>query len=93
MRWLGLAILLLLSGCYPYGYPYYGYPYSGYGYGYGYGGYPSYQTYSPGYYSPAPAPYVGQQSYSQGAQTGFGQPAATDPHNCGTPDEPKPCYR
>ena len=74
MRWLGLAILLLLSGCYPYGYP-------------------SYQTYSPGYYSPAPAPYVGQQSYSQGAQTGFGQPAATDPHNCGTPDEPKPCYR
>ena len=103
MRWLGLAILLLLSGCYPYGYPYYGYPNSGYGYGYS--GYPSYQTYSPGYYSSAPAPYGGgqqygggqrygggQQSYPQGAQTGYGQPAGTDPHNCGTPDEPKPCY-
>ena len=80
------ALAVPLTGCDTTVYP-------GYGYGYGYGGYPSYQTYSPGYYSPAPAPYVGQQSYSQGAQTGFGQPAATDPHNCGTPDEPKPCYR
>ena len=83
MRYLGLALLLLLSGCYPYGYPYYGY-----GYGYPYRGYP------PSYYSSAPAPYYGgQQSYYQGLQPGYGNPAANDPRNCGTPDEPRPCYR
>ena len=61
---------------------------SGYGYGYPYRGYP------PSYYSSAPAPYYsGQQSYYQGSQPNYGNPAANDPRNCGTPDEPRPCYR
>jgi len=85
VRHLGLALLLLLSGCY-YGYPYYGYGYGYYGYDYPYG-------YAPNYYSSAPSYYSGQQAYSQGSQAGYGNPAANDPRNCGTPDEPKPCYR
>jgi hypothetical protein len=84
MRYLVLLSLLLLSGCYygPYGY--------GYGYGYGY----PYRPYPPSYYSSAPPPYVGgQQQYYGAGQPGYGNPAANDPNNCGTPDQPKPCYR
>jgi hypothetical protein len=98
MRYLILSLLLLLSGCY------YG-PY-GYGYGYGYGGYPyrGYPpAYQPNYYTSAPQ---AQQNYYTSApqaqqpyylnQPGYGNPgnpAANDPQNCGTPDQPRPCYR
>jgi len=101
MRSLWLLPLLLLSGCYyPYG--------PGYGYGaypnpsYQYGGYP------PSYYgsTPPPASYSNQQSYPGAqppyygsvqpgygsVQPGYAGPAANDPNNCGTPDEPRPCY-
>jgi hypothetical protein len=84
MRYLILLTLLLLSGCYygPYGY--------GYGYGYGY----PYRPYPPSYYSSAPPPYSGeQQQYYGGGQPVYGNPAANDPNNCGTPDQPRPCYR
>jgi hypothetical protein len=84
MRYLVLLSLLLLSGCYygPYGY--------GYGYGYGY----PYRPYPPGYYTSAPPPYAGgQQQYYGEGQPGYGNPAANDPNNCGTPDQPRPCYR
>jgi hypothetical protein len=84
MRYLMLLSLLLLSGCYygPYGY--------GYGYGYGY----PYRAYPPSYYTSGPPPYPGgQHQYYGGGQPGYGNPAANDPHNCGTPDEPRPCYR
>jgi hypothetical protein len=76
-----LMTSLLLSGCY-YGYGYYPYSY----YWYGYGGYP---------YGPyvAQQPYYGHEPYGDGsADQSYGQPAALDPNNCGTPDEPKPCY-
>jgi hypothetical protein len=76
-----LMTSLLLSGCY-YGYGYYPYGY----YGYGYGGYP---------YGPyvAQQPYYGHEPYAGGsADHSYGQPAALDPNNCGTPGEPKPCY-
>jgi hypothetical protein len=79
-----LITLLLLSGCY-YGYGYYPYGYYPYGY-YGYGGYP-YGRYV------AQQPYYGHEPYAGGsADHAYGQPAALDPNNCGTPDEPKPCY-
>jgi hypothetical protein len=90
MRYLILLTLLLLSGCYygPYGY--------GYGYGYGY----PYRPYPPNYYTSAPPsysppPYSGEQrqQYYGGGQPGYGNPAANDPNNCGTPDQPRPCYR
>lgn len=87
MRYLILSLLLLLPGCY------YG-PY-GYGYGYGYGGYP-YRlyppAYQPNYYTSAPQ---AQQPYylNQPGYGNPGNPAATDPQNCGTPDQPRPCYR
>jgi hypothetical protein len=84
MRYLLLLSLLLLSGCYygPYGY--------GYGYGYGY----PYRPYPPSYYTSAPPGYSdGQQQYYGGGQPGYGNPAATDPNNCGTPDQPRACYR
>jgi hypothetical protein len=85
MRYLILLSLLLLSGCY------YG-PYGSYGYGYGYG-YP-YGPYPRSYYTTAPPPYAGgQQQYYGGGQPSYGNPAANDPNNCGTPDEPRPCYR
>ena len=93
MRYVWLWLLLLLSGCYhPYG-PYYGHggsPYPYYPYGY-----------APAYYAPgAPPPPYGYQQPSPGAQQryygnpypGSSSPAASDPNNCGTPDEPKPCY-
>ena len=72
---------------------------------YGDGGYPNQYYpygYAPTYYAPgAPAPSYGsqptspdaQQHYDGNAQPGSGTPAASDPNNCGTPDEPKPCYR
>jgi hypothetical protein len=84
MRYLILLSLLLLSGCYygPYGY--------GYGYGYGY----PYRPYPPSYYTSAPPPYSGgQQPYYGGGQPGYGDPAANNSNNCGTPDQPRPCYR
>jgi hypothetical protein len=86
MRYLVLLSLLLLSGCYygPYGY--------GYGYGYGY----PYRPYPPSYYTSAPPPYAGgqqQQQYYGDGQPGYGNPAANDPNNCGTPDQPRSCYR
>ena len=97
MRHLWLLPLLLVAGCYyPYG-PYYPY--------YGDGGYPNQYYpygYAPTYYAPgAPPPSYGsqptspdaQQHYDGNAQPGSGTPAASDPNNCGTPDEPKPCYR
>jgi hypothetical protein len=94
MRCLWLLPLLLLSGCYyPYG------PAYGYG-GYPYPSYPSY-GYAPSYYGSSPPPpsysnqpsYPGaQQPYYGYAQPGYGGPAANDPNNCGTPDEPRPCY-
>jgi hypothetical protein len=81
MRRISLLPLLFLSGCYyPYGY----YPYGYYPYGYyGYGGY-SYPAQQP-YYGTAPY-------YGSGGIYSSGQPAAVDPNNCGTPDEPKSCY-
>lgn len=96
MRYLWLLPLLLLAGCY--------YPYGPY---YGYGGYPypgqSYGGYAPGYYGGTPPPpsyYSTQQPYPAAqppyygtVQPGYGGPAAANnPNNCGTPDEPKPCY-
>ena len=92
MRHLWLLSLLLLASCYyPYG-PYYGYggyPYPNYPYGY-----------APTYYAPgSPPPFYGnqqvapyEQRYYENAQPGYGGPAASDPNNCGTPYEPKPCY-
>jgi len=66
-------MLLLLSGCYAqYGY----YPY---GYNpYGYGAYP---------YPPRPVqqPYANAPPYGGAAPPAYGQPAAIDPNNCGTP--------
>jgi len=81
-RILLLITPLLLSGCYyPYGYYPYGY------YGYGYGGYP-YGLYV------AQQPYYGPKPYAGGSTDhSYGQPVALDPNNCGTPDEPKPCYQ
>ncbi len=85
MRYLWLSLLLLpllLSGCdYPYG------PYGGYA-GYPYASYPSY-GYAPGYGQP----YAAAQPDYGGYMQAYGNPAANDPNNCGTPDEPKPCYR
>jgi hypothetical protein len=84
MRYIVLLITaLLLSGCY-YGYDYYPYGY----YGYWYGGYPYYGPYV------AQQPYYGPSPY-YGGSTGssYTPPAALDPNNCGTPDEPKPCNR
>jgi hypothetical protein len=85
-RILLLITPLLLSGCY-YGYGHYGFGYYPYGYyGYGYGGYP-YAPYA------VQQPNYGHESYaSGGAYHSYGQPAALDPNNCGTPDEPKSCY-
>jgi hypothetical protein len=83
MRCVWLLTLLLLSGCY---YPY-GYPYSGYGYGgYGYGG-----GYQPGYYSGGTPQYHGY-TYGYASPSGYSQPTVLDPSNCGTPDQPRPCY-
>jgi hypothetical protein len=93
---------LLLSGCYyPYGYGYYypygyyytdGYypPYGYYGYRYGAYSYPPPHYGNEPYYggSTAPQPY-----YGGSAANSSGQPSALDPNNCGTPDEPKPCYQ
>jgi hypothetical protein len=77
MRFILLLTLLLLSGCY--------YPYGYYGYGYGGSYYPAYA---------APQQYYGSGPYYGYGGTGsYGQPVATDPSNCGTPDEPRPCYR
>jgi hypothetical protein len=80
MRRVSLLMLLFLSGCYyPYGYyPYGYYPYGYYGYGV--------------YSYPAPQPYYGVPYYGNGEVHASGQPAAVDPNNCGTPEEPKPCY-
>ncbi len=80
-RILLLLIPLLLSGCY-YGYGYYPYGYYPYGYGgYAYGPYPAQQ------------PYYGHELYHGGGTgTSNAQPAAVDSNNCGTPDEPQPCY-
>ncbi len=97
MRYLWPLLLLLLSGCYyPYGpdYGYAGYPYSAYPYSGSAPGYygpstspPSYgYQYPPAY--PAPGP---QPPYAGNVQPGYGNPAANDPNNCGTPDEPIPC--
>jgi hypothetical protein len=93
LRGLWVLPLLALSGCYyPYG------PYHGYG-GYPYPAYP--YGYVPPYYAPGPPPPSygtpqlspdAQQRYYRNAQPGYGGPAASDPNNCGTPDEPKPCY-
>jgi hypothetical protein len=90
-RWIVRHILLLttpllLSGCY-YGYGYYPYGYYPYGpYAYGYGGYPL------GPYA-APQPYFGLGPHTRDSTNhSYGQPAALDPNNCGTPEEPKPCY-
>lgn len=89
MRYLVLAALLLLSGCYyaPYGGYYYGgypapapYPYAPYG-----AGAPAY----PGPYAP---PLQGPAySYGNAPQLQRGIPGPLDPQNCGTPDEPKGC--
>lgn len=93
MRSLWLLSLLLLSGCY--------YPYGSY---YGYGRYPYSPAYpyghAPGYYQPgaeypyytgqAPSPTAQQRNYNTAPQ-GYGTSAASDPNNCGTPDEPKSC--
>ena len=86
-RILLLMTPLVLSGCYyPYGYYPYGYYPNG-PYPYGYGGQPY-------------GPYAAQPQYSGGGPYGSGsadrsyaQPPASDPNNCGTPDEPIPCHR
>jgi hypothetical protein len=82
MRRILLLTLLLLSGCYyPNGY----YPYSYYPYGYyGYRAYP---------YAAQPPYYNTYPYYGSGGAYSYGQVATPDPNNCGTPDEPKPCYR
>ena len=95
LRPFWLLPLLLLAGCYyPYGpypyYPYYGYsayPPPAYPYGYA----PSYGAPPPAYGNPPGSPGA-QQPYYGSAQPSY-NPAANDPNNCGTPDEPKPCYR
>lgn len=90
MRNFWLLLLFLLAGCYyPYG-PYYSYPYPTYPYGYApsyYG--PGAPTSSYGYQPPYPS--AQQPSYGN-LQPGYSAPG-NDPNNCGTPDEPKPCYR
>jgi hypothetical protein len=84
-RVAALLVLLLLAGCYyPYGYPYgayYGYP-AVYPQGYAY---PQAYSYPQGYYVARPAP---QPRY---VAPGYSAGAATDPNNCGTPDQYKPC--
>jgi hypothetical protein len=94
MRYLWPLLLLLLSSCYyPYG-PYYGYvgypysPYPHYGYGSGYYQGPSTSPPPYGYQEPLPGP---QEPYAGNVQPGYSNPAANDPNNCGTPDEPQPC--
>ena len=91
MRYLLLLLPLFLAGCYDPYYPYGGYAYAGYA--------PGYQ---PGYYNPnsTPPTYGGQMRYYGGPppvypsqQPYYGGPGAYSPQNCGTPDQPKPCYR
>jgi hypothetical protein len=97
MRYLLLSPLLLLAGCYPYyGYGY-GYGYPGYGYGYHpyyapYGGPVPYQARQP-YYGGAPPAYGGTAPAYGSVTSSYGSPAAYDPANCGTPDQPKACNR
>ncbi len=105
MRYLVLAALLLLSGCYypPYGGYYYGgYPYAApYPYApYGYSSAPAYHgSYAPppgGPGSPyggsyAPPPQGSASPYGGAPQLQYGIPGPYDPQNCGTPDEPRPC--
>lgn len=86
MRYLALAALLLLSGCY-YA-PYYGYPYPAYR-PYAYGPPPAYPAPYPG----TPLPPGAASSYSGAPQLQYGIPGPLDPQNCGTPDEPKGCGR
>jgi hypothetical protein len=92
MRYLWLLPLFLLSGCYypPYYYGYGGYPNPNYPYSYGSGYYSSGAQY-PSYGNQPAYPYA-QQGYYGGPQSGYANPASNDPNNCGTPDEPYPCY-
>jgi hypothetical protein len=77
-----LMTLLLLSGCYyP---PVYYYPNGYFPYGY----YGSGASYQPPH--AAHQPYPSDEPYYGGSAV---QPAAPDPNNCGTPDEPHPCYQ
>jgi hypothetical protein len=47
--------------------------------------------YPPSYYRPPPPPaYYGPPAYSRPY---YSAPPAYSSANCGTPDEPKPCYR
>ncbi len=88
------------------GYPYPGYPSHGYAPGaYGSGPpppsysnqqpYPGaqqpYQAY-PGTQQPYQAYPGAEQPYYGNTQPGYAGPAASDPNNCGTPDEPRPCH-
>jgi hypothetical protein len=53
------------------------------------GCYYPYGYYPYGYY---PYGYYGYGVYPYPAQPPYYGPAASDPNNCGTPDEPKSCY-
>ena len=78
MRYIILFLpLILLGGCYSYGYYPYGYGYPP-GYAAGYHPYPS--SAPPPTYPPHPPNYVSQRS-----------PAPSPGENCGTPDQFKPC--
>jgi hypothetical protein len=82
---LSIPLLLLPSWCLhnaAHAQPYY--PYPGY--------YPP-AYYPPSYYRPPPPPppYYAPPPYRGGAPYYYGP--ANNPNNCGTPDQPKPCYR
>ena len=63
----------------------------------GYQGYgqPSYLSPSPGqqqYQSYGQPSYAPPSQYYSGAQPGYGGSSVPSSQNCGTPDEPRPCY-
>ncbi len=92
---MGRLVLILAASCFASFYPsdasraqpYYPYP-PGY-YGPGYYPPPQYYRPPPAYYRPPP------YSYAPPPYTGpyYAAPPAYNSANCGTPDEPKPCYR
>ncbi|HEY7578238.1 MAG TPA: hypothetical protein VH855_11640 [Acetobacteraceae bacterium] len=81
-------VLILVVSCFANSYPqdaghaqpYYPYPPGYYAPGY----------YPPQYYRPPPPPYYAPPAYTTPY---YAAPPAYNSANCGTPYEPKPCYR
>jgi hypothetical protein len=52
-----------------------------------------YYVYGPGAYPPPVYPSAYQPPYYGSAPPAYAAPGSYDTANCGTPDQPKPCYR